>query len=54
MRGDQSSRRDHKREPLVDSVAVMQRQPIPRFWLAVEIGIIICVLISAVIVIVKL
>jgi hypothetical protein len=32
----------------------MQRQPIPRFWLAVEIAIIICVLISAVIVIVKL
>jgi hypothetical protein len=52
--GGQSSRGDHKREPLVDSVAVMQRQPIPRFWLAVEIGIIICVLISAVIVIVKL
>jgi hypothetical protein len=32
----------------------MQRQPIPPFWLAVQIGIIICVLISAVIVVVKL
>jgi hypothetical protein len=30
------------------------RQPIPPFWIAVQIGIIICVLISAVIVIVKL
>jgi hypothetical protein len=44
----------HRREPLIDSVVLMQRQPIPPFWLAVQIGIIICVLISAVIVIVKL
>jgi hypothetical protein len=41
-------------EPLIDSVVVMQRQPIPPFWLAVQVAIIVCVLISAVIVIVKL
>jgi hypothetical protein len=39
---------------LVHSVVFMQRQPIPPFWLAVQVAIIICVLISAVIVIVKL
>src|SRR4051794_19265730 len=44
----------HRREALLDSVVLMQRQPIPPFWLAVQIGIVICVLISAVIVIVKL
>jgi hypothetical protein len=32
----------------------MQRQPIPRFWLAVQIGIVICVLIASVIAIIKL
>jgi hypothetical protein len=32
----------------------MQRQPMPRFWIAMQVVIIICVLISAVIVIVKL
>jgi hypothetical protein len=32
----------------------MQRQPIPPFWLAVQIAIIVCVVISGVIVIVKL
>jgi hypothetical protein len=32
----------------------MQRQPMPAFWIAVQVGIIICVLISAVIVIIKL
>jgi hypothetical protein len=32
----------------------MQRQPMPGFWIAVQVGIIVCVLISAVIVIVKL
>jgi hypothetical protein len=32
----------------------MQRQPMPRFWIAMQAVIIICVLISAVIVIVKL
>jgi hypothetical protein len=32
----------------------MDRQPIPPFWIVVQILIIICVLISAVIVIVKL
>jgi hypothetical protein len=32
----------------------MQRQPMPGFWIAVQIAIVICVLISAVIVIVKL
>jgi hypothetical protein len=41
-------------ESLIDSVVVMQRQPIPPFWLAVQVAIIVCVLISAVIVIVKL
>jgi len=34
--------------------AAMERQPMPRFWIAVQIAIVICVLISAVIVIVKL
>ena len=32
----------------------MDRQPIPLFWIVVQILIIICVLISAVIVVVKL
>jgi hypothetical protein len=32
----------------------MDRQPIPPFWLAVQIAIIVCVLISAVIAVVKL
>jgi hypothetical protein len=32
----------------------MQRQPIPPFWLVVQVAIVICVLISAVITIVKL
>jgi hypothetical protein len=32
----------------------MQRQPMPRFWIAVQAAIVVCVLISAVIVIVKL
>jgi hypothetical protein len=32
----------------------VERQPMPRFWLAMQIVIIVCVLISAVIVIVKL
>jgi hypothetical protein len=32
----------------------LQRQPMPVFWIVVQVGIIICVLISAVIVIVKL
>jgi hypothetical protein len=32
----------------------LQRQPIPPFWLAVQIAIIVCVVISGVIVIVKL
>jgi hypothetical protein len=32
----------------------MQRQPMPRFWIAMQVVIVICVLISAVIVIVKL
>jgi hypothetical protein len=32
----------------------MQRQPMPGFWIGMQIAIVICVLISAVIVIVKL
>jgi len=32
----------------------MQRQPMPVFWIVVQILIVICVLISAVIVVVKL
>jgi hypothetical protein len=44
----------HRREALIHSVVLMQRQPIPPFWLAVQVAIIVCVLISAVIVIVKL
>jgi hypothetical protein len=32
----------------------MSRDPIPPFWIAVQVAIVICVLISAVIVIVKL
>jgi hypothetical protein len=32
----------------------VQRQPIPKFWIGMQIVIVICVLISAVIVIVKL
>jgi hypothetical protein len=32
----------------------MQRQPMPGFWIAMQVVIVICVLISAVIVIVKL
>jgi hypothetical protein len=32
----------------------MERQPIPRFWIAMQVAIVICVLISAVIVIIKL
>jgi hypothetical protein len=32
----------------------MQRQPMPGFWVAMQIAIVICVLISAVIVIIKL
>jgi len=32
----------------------MERQPMPGFWIAVQIAIIVCVLISAVIVVVKL
>jgi hypothetical protein len=32
----------------------MERQPMPTFWIVVQIAIVICVLISAVIVVVKL
>jgi hypothetical protein len=32
----------------------VERHPIPRFWMAMQIVIIICVLISAVIVVIKL
>jgi hypothetical protein len=32
----------------------MERQPMPRFWIAMQVTIVVCVLISAVIVIVKL
>jgi hypothetical protein len=32
----------------------VQRQPMPGFWIAMQIVIVVCVLISAVIVIVKL
>jgi hypothetical protein len=32
----------------------MERQPMPGFWLATQIAIVICVLISAVIAIIKL
>ena len=32
----------------------MDRQPMPPFWIVVQIAIVICVLISAVIVVVKL
>jgi len=32
----------------------MQRHPVPMFWIVVQVLIVICVLISAVIVIVKL
>jgi hypothetical protein len=32
----------------------MRRQPMPRFWIAMQVVILICVLISVVIVIVKL
>ena len=38
----------------VDCSEGMQRHPMPVFWIAVQVGIIICVLISAVIVIIKL
>ena len=40
--------------PLPFQPPAMDRPPIPPFWIAVQILIIICVLISAVIVIVKL
>jgi hypothetical protein len=32
----------------------MDRQPMPGFWIAVQVAIVICVLISAVIVVIKL
>jgi hypothetical protein len=32
----------------------MERHPMPGFWIAVQIAIVVCVLISAVIVVVKL
>jgi hypothetical protein len=32
----------------------MERQPMPALWIAVQIAIVVCVLISAVIVIIKL
>jgi hypothetical protein len=32
----------------------MERQPMPGFWIAMQVTIVVCVLISAVIVIVKL
>jgi hypothetical protein len=32
----------------------MERPPMPRFWIGVQIAIVVCVLISAVIVVVKL
>jgi hypothetical protein len=32
----------------------MDRQPMPIFWIVVQIAIIVCVLISAVIVVIKL
>jgi hypothetical protein len=32
----------------------VERQPMPMFWIVVQVAIIVCVLISAVIVIVKL
>jgi hypothetical protein len=32
----------------------VQRQPMPMFWIVVQVAIVVCVLISAVIVIVKL
>jgi hypothetical protein len=32
----------------------MERQPMPGFWIAVQIAIVVCVVISAVIVVVKL
>jgi hypothetical protein len=35
-------------------IDLMERQPMPGFWIAMQIAIVICVLISAVIVIVKL
>jgi hypothetical protein len=50
-RGLRENRRSVGRYP---SNPAMDRQPIPPFWIAVQILIIICVLISAVIVIVKL
>jgi hypothetical protein len=37
-----------------DNNQLMERQPMPGFWIAMQIVIVICVLISAVIVIVKL
>jgi len=43
-----------RRSDPLDSAAGMQRDPMPVFWIAVQVGIIICVLISAVIVIIKL
>jgi hypothetical protein len=32
----------------------MERQPMPRFWIAMQVTIVVCVLISAVIVVIKL
>ena len=32
----------------------MDRQPMPGFWIAVQVAIVVCVLISAVIVVIKL
>jgi hypothetical protein len=32
----------------------MERQPMPRLWIAMQVVIVVCVLISAVIVIIKL
>jgi hypothetical protein len=32
----------------------MQRHPMPRFWIGMQVTIVVCVLVSAVIVIVKL
>ena len=36
---------------IIDS---MERQPMPGFWIAMQVAIVICVLISAVIVIIKI
>ena len=47
---------DSRNRPRSEGIIIdfMERQPMPGFWIAMQVAIVICVLISAVIVIVKL